>query len=282
MQQEIRKIAQYQLFSAINNDVDFGAHTHDYYEIIIVLENNFLHTINGIEYRHAVGDVIILRPMDWHHAQPEYDKARKIRDIYASSELFEEVCTHLSPTLLDEIKNTSDNIPPIFNLTKNELYALNDKLRTTLFADNSMQYQNLQYPLVIKRSVISELLGIYCTKRLQKEKYIPECIFKLLNQMQEPCFQTKSISEMAYELGYSHTYLCAQFKSCFGITIQQFLIERKLEKASELLTSTNDSVESISKSLGWNKTSSFIQQFKTYHNQTPFQYRKSYAKDYQK
>ncbi len=273
---DIRKLSHYRLFSAVNDDVDFPMHSHDHYEIVITLENGFLHTINGKTRQPEKGDIVILRPGDEHSAQPLGEKAHRVRDIYIPKKQFEEICSSLSPSLLDEIILKDRIVPPTFGISENEAHSLNERLKTPLFTGELPPVADFSYPEIIKKAIISELLGIYCSKQLKKEKYIPDCIAKLINAFQNSEFTELPISEMAYELGYSHNYLCARFKECFGKTIQQFLIDRKIEKSASLLRDTDMSVESIAKSLGWNKTSSFIRNFSTVYGQTPLQYRKKY------
>lgn len=273
---DIRKINSYQLFSAINEDVDFTAHSHAHYEIVIVLENNFMHTVNGKPHQPQKGEVIILRPGDIHSAHPEKNKEHKIRDIYVPTEYFEEICKNLNPTLLNELILADSVNPPIFQISESEVRSLNERLKIPLFTSEVTAHLGLSYPDIIKKAIISELLGIYCSMQLKKEKYIPDCIAKLLNAFQNSEFTELPISEMAYELGYSHNYLCARFKDYFGKTIQQFLIDRKIEKSATILRETNTSVDSIAKSLGWTKTSSFIRNFSNYYGLTPLQYRKKY------
>ncbi len=273
---DIRKLSHYQLFSAINDDVDFPLHSHDHYEIVITLENSFQHTINGKTYQPKKGEIVILRPGDTHCAIPVNNQPHKIRDIYVPKDLFREICNNLNPSLLEEIILKDSTYPPIFHITEHETHSLNERLKTPLFTGVLPPVADFSYPEIIKKAIVSELLGIYCSKQLKKEKYIPDCIAKLLNAFQSSEFTELPISEMAYELGYSHNYLCAQFKECFGKTIQQFLIDRKIEKAAVLLRETEMSVESIGKSLGWNKTSSFIRNFNAIYGQTPLQYRKNY------
>lgn len=275
----IKALSGYHLFSAVNDDVNFIPHSHKFYEIAITLENNFQHTINGKAHRPEKGEAVILRPDDIHSAQPDEGKPHRIRDIYIPCELFEEICNTLSPSFLEEIIKKDKSNPPVFYLSENEIRSLNMRLQTPFFTNDDSQNLNFSYPGVIKKAIISELLGIYCSNQLKKEKYMPECIIKLLNAFQSPKFRELRISEMAYELGYSHNYLCARFKDCFGMTIQEFLTERKTEKAASLLKDTEMSVESIGKELGWNKTSCFIRNFSKHYGTTPLQYRKKYKSE---
>ncbi len=269
-------LSGYHLFSAINDDVNFIPHSHRFYEIAITLENNFQHTINGKTHRPEKGEAVILRPDDIHSALPDEGMPHKLRDIYIPCELFEEICGTLSPSFLEEIIKKDRVNPPVFYLTENELRSLSSRLETPFFINDDSQNLSFSYPGVIKKAIISELLGIYCSNQLKKANYMPECIIKLLNAFQSPKFRELPISEMAYELGYSHNYLCARFKACFGKTIQEFLIERKTEKAAALLKDTDLSVDAISKELGWSKTSCFIRNFSRSYGLTPLQYRKKY------
>ncbi|MCQ2744743.1 MAG: hypothetical protein MJ230_08165, partial [bacterium] len=57
-------------YTAINRGMVIPLERHEHFETVITLNNNFIHTVNGISFRPEVGDVVILRPQDCHSAKP--------------------------------------------------------------------------------------------------------------------------------------------------------------------------------------------------------------------
>ena len=63
------------------------------------------------------------------------------------------------------------------------------------------------------------------------------------------------------------------FKEYFLITPHQYIIQKRLNKAKELLTETEMPVRNICSSIGFENTSSFIRLFRTSYDRTPLAYR---------
>ncbi|MBO9205276.1 helix-turn-helix transcriptional regulator [Niastella sp. MAH-29] len=62
-------------------------------------------------------------------------------------------------------------------------------------------------------------------------------------------------------------------RSLTGLTAQQQIHEKMIEKAKEMLTTTNMSVSEIAYRFGFEYPQSFNKLFKNKTNQTPLQYR---------
>ncbi|WP_443029689.1 helix-turn-helix domain-containing protein [Sporolactobacillus sp. KGMB 08714] len=62
----------------------------------------------------------------------------------------------------------------------------------------------------------------------------------------------------------------------YGQTPGQIHREIKLEKAKELITSTNLSVNEIGERLGYTSSSYFMKQFRSKYEKTPLKYRKQH------
>ncbi len=83
-----------------------------------------------------------------------------------------------------------------------------------------------------------------------------------------------SISGIAEELHISSGYFQKIYKSLFGISCINDVINSRIESACELLTSGNYTVERVGELCGYNNSEHFIRQFKSKTGQTPHQYRK--------
>ena len=84
-----------------------------------------------------------------------------------------------------------------------------------------------------------------------------------------------SLSSVAEAFGISPNYLSKIFKEGSGINFSEFLVQKKLEKAKELLlTDKKAAVMEIAKRLGYYNTNYFISLFKEYYGMTPSMLRK--------
>ena len=82
-----------------------------------------------------------------------------------------------------------------------------------------------------------------------------------------------TVSELARLVGHADNYLIRKFKEETGLSISQYIIKAKMEKAKELLRDSNDTVQDISMQLGFATQSHFGEQFKKHTSMTPVQWR---------
>lgn len=105
------------------------------------------------------------------------------------------------------------------------------------------------------------------------------CSIDLKTQIEEyvaaNVFNELSLSRMSEDLCISSSYLSRIFKSVMGINCSEYLVNVKLDKARELLSTTNCTVKEISEKLGYASLSHFNRIFKEHFGCTPKQYKKS-------
>ena len=90
-------------------------------------------------------------------------------------------------------------------------------------------------------------------------------------------FANFSIDSIASALHLSHSWLCALFKKEMGMSMQQYLISVRINKASVLLIETSLPVNEIAYSCGFTDALYFSALFKKRQGHSPSQYRKKYA-----
>jgi AraC-like DNA-binding protein len=79
---------------------------------------------------------------------------------------------------------------------------------------------------------------------------------------------------LARQFGISATTLKRQFKHQYGLTIREFLVRQRMERAKELLTHSDLSVHSIGMRVGYPEFSSFTRAFTRYFGHSPSYFRK--------
>jgi AraC family transcriptional activator of pobA len=89
-------------------------------------------------------------------------------------------------------------------------------------------------------------------------------------------FSLPTVEKLANELNVSSSYLSDMLRSLTGQNTQQHIHEKLIERAKEILTTTNLTVSEIAYQLGFEYPQSFSKLFKSKTNLTPIEYRQSY------
>lgn len=87
-----------------------------------------------------------------------------------------------------------------------------------------------------------------------------------------------SNAEMAKEVGFSESRFHRIYKSLYGISPTNDMINARIERSKQLLFSESKTVSEIAEALGYENITHFIRQFKAKTNCSPTEYRKIYRK----
>ena len=82
-----------------------------------------------------------------------------------------------------------------------------------------------------------------------------------------------SLDEIADKIGYSKFYLNRVFQEQVGITIHQYVLERRLSTAAEKLVYTDKSIIDIAYEAGYQSQQTFTNVFSNAYLCTPLKYR---------
>jgi len=185
-----------------------------------------------------------------------------IRIGISSHEDVKSILHYLVYYLDREIMELSD---PIQNYWKTDsINVLNDLLQQfdTLeeFIDQSKQVLRVGYSEISKlREEGSNHQLIHNVKEYVKEHYSDPDL---------------SLNHLSDKFNLSTRYLSKLFKEEFGEKFVDYLVNVRLEKAKQLLTETQDSIQDIAIKVGYNHAFSFIRMFKNNEGMTPGDYRK--------
>ncbi len=87
-----------------------------------------------------------------------------------------------------------------------------------------------------------------------------------------------SLRRISEHIHLSESYFSKIFKDDTGLSVVQYITLLRIQEAKKLLMYSQLTVNQISKSLGYNRTSYFCKIFKMATTETPHSYRKKYAK----
>lgn len=82
-----------------------------------------------------------------------------------------------------------------------------------------------------------------------------------------------TVQDMAQELGFANTYLCAVYKKSSGLTINQYITRLRVDHAKELLSSTPRKLYEVGRAVGYTDGKYFTRVFTKETGLTPKQYR---------
>ncbi|SHH88002.1 helix-turn-helix domain-containing protein [Clostridium grantii] len=191
---------------------------------------------------------------------------------------------------LDNISNyIKNNNTPIFIARGLCFDIINLIFQTSKGMVSEFHNNDLEIPDVFTLAqfdTVDELVGIVkdlsrdlCSQIIkQKEKeelsIIHEMIAYIKNNYTECNF---SLLGMADFFNMSQSSLSMYFKDKTDKTILSYITEMKMEKAKELLITTDIPLSELSEAVGYSNVTSFIRRFKQWENITPGDYRKKYT-----
>ncbi len=110
-------------------------------------------------------------------------------------------------------------------------------------------------------------------KRSEPEKVQMHEILKFIDENISTPFSTEEVAKYFH---YNSDYLSKKFRSQFGLTLKQYLIEKRLTLAKHLLTTSDISIPKVAQAVGFPDPVLFEKFFKYHLKITPRKYRELY------
>ena len=127
---------------------------------------------------------------------------------------------------------------------------------------------------------LAELEAYLCEKLeqffdIQEEQYQQNPVAYQIRQYVEEHYAEEelSLTVLSEHFNISESYLCVLYKKTFDITINQYIINLRMEKAREYLSESNRKVKDIAALVGYRDCNYFIRLFKKTYHITPSDFR---------
>lgn len=128
-------------------------------------------------------------------------------------------------------------------------------------------------------SILIYILNQYCVsednQQIHSKKLQAKKIIDIISDINHHYDQDIDIRELASQHHLSYSYMAMLFKEMLGISIKQYINNKRLNKATLLLKTTDKQITDIAYESGYPNTTSFISHFKKMYQITPYQYRKN-------
>ncbi len=247
----------------------FPLHTHSYYEILILTKGTALHYLNGHPKVLKQRSLVLLRPNDHHELTFYKDCVSEHVNIAINSELFHELCNSVNSKLLNYFKLPAIN--PYINL-KNEDFEYLLHLANSV---NLLQFQDIHKRTLLAKQIVFNILTLFdnFSERIKKE--YPSWFHDFLEKLNFPTFFLKPANKLYQYTPYSQSKFSIYFKRYTGVTLIEYLTNKKINYACNLLENTNFSILEISNILNYDSLAHFHRIFKKRIGVTPREYRLS-------
>ncbi len=257
--------------SKITSETDRILHDHSFFEIFYMLDGSVDHTLNGKTTALFAGDILFLKPEDRHIFLRDANNTCRHRDILLRKSFFRSVCNFISPDLFEDF--TSDQLPKKFHLSSARIKQFEE----TLEKISAVPTTDSAIKMAAIRSFSADILGILVSAQLEQRANYPAWFQELMLRFNDPAMICGGLDMILSDVFYTKEHVCRVFKQTQGMTMTEYLNNRRLELAADRLACSREQVSAISLSLGFSSVSYFNRIFKEKYGYTPVQFRNKTA-----
>jgi len=134
------------------------------------------------------------------------------------------------------------------------------------------------WEFIAKMSIIIRDI-LFGNPKLAELGWHEEALKKVLWRIRTDCDKQLSLNDLAQEAGLAPRYFCRIFRELTGRTPMDYLNYYRIERASELLCSTDDTIINIAFSCGFHDAAYFSRIFRRYKQMSPREYRQTHQED---
>ena len=257
------------------NVVDgFALHTHDYIELEYICDGEGVHTVDGNEIRVRRGDMIFMNYGATHSFTTESGFSHI--EIYFSPRLVESGGANLKNTLALLALSSFDGMRRDRNVGVIS-FSGQDRRDLEFILEAMMREQEARRQSY--EAVLSSYLNVVLTKMLRASdlKQIPEDIWQSIKAYIDSNFAERiTLEAVAAKCFYNPSYFSRAFKLKFGVSLTEYVRQKRIEQARLILETEDAPVEEIMSRIGFTDRSAFYHSFAEASGMTPAEYRAAY------
>ena len=263
--------------SADTRAKSYRIHKHIEFEISLILKGTGIYDTKTGTYDIRPGDIFLYSTNEYHC----------ITDIFERNGIghMELLNLHFQPSFVWSIGNeylANSYLKIFFNRSKNFQNRLDRDNPAILRLTEQMisikeEFENKEYDydICIKTKILELMITIHRNFSITEENsmYIPNQLYErietALNFMDQNYCSDLSLSDIASKAFMSRTYFCSMFKEMNGLTPWEYINIKRINKAVDLLKSSDLSISSVATQCGYNNMANFSRIFKQITGTTP-------------
>ena len=240
-------------------------HSHTFYEFFILTKDKTVHKLDGKIKELPHGTLCFIPPRVSHEFPTVKNASYEHINVSVTTEKLKKLCDAILPSLFNTIKDTCFEIV----LSQKQLEYFCDKAKS--ISNASIQNESLDKISICE--MITTAVSIVYKKVTNQVDNRPEWFSNLLNKINSSDFSLTTIDNIYKLSNYSPATIIKYFKKYTGETIISYVGKIKINRACNLLATTDYTVLNIATILGYDSLSHFNRIFKSQTGQTPSQFR---------
>ncbi|MBO5211976.1 MAG: helix-turn-helix transcriptional regulator [Clostridia bacterium] len=231
-------------------DLNFPAHIHRNFELVIATEGELLVTVGKKDYLLRKGDSVLIFPNQIHELKTPKLSAHTLcifspQLVRAYGNIFDSKIPESNKFLLDKIY-------------QNQISDINEE-------KSILELKGLLYSVV----AIFDKQATYTS--VEKDK--KDLLFTVFKFVEENYSRECMLSILAEKTAYNYVYLSKYFTKRTGITYTEYVNRYRVNEACYRLINTNKTILDIAYECGFDSLRSFNRNFKRITGFSPSQYR---------
>ena len=279
----IEKLDYPQVFKR-EKQTDVPIHSHSQIEIVYIRNGQGIESVNGQNYTCKKGDLLFFNVGDHHSVTSQTGGVDTIHILLKPSYLTEtstqalDAVDILTLTSFREFETSVSDFLPKISFRGREIREIEGIFCTML---NEYEEKSIAFATILKSYLailITRILRkVYKNNRGDIADAVEQISPDILEFIDKNYNKKITLNDLAEISCYNPSYFGQMFRKCVGVSPIEYLNRIRVEKAAELLSSSEISVDQVALEVGFSDRKRFYQIFKREMGVTPGQYKKEAA-----
>ncbi len=247
-------------------------HTHDFIEIMYVNSGEIEQFVNEKHFITKKGDLVFMN----------YNSVHRFKS--AAEATYYNVCFY--PETMERMINPSNAFSLLLLSAFNEFskgendgvvsFSPAEQRKVQYIFERMVEEQTKRLPHfdLVNESYMAILITLIARKASLPEESENDTWGELVEYINDNLDSGLTLEALAKKCFYNPSYFSRLFKNKFNVSLVEYISNKRVEKALQLLTETDMSIKEISTVCGFSNRSVFYRAFSKITGKTPTEYRK--------
>ena len=228
----------------------FREHSHDYYEIFIMLDGEALHQVNGETVRLFPRDAVFIRASDTHNYSEIAERPFSFLNLTFTKDTLDAILDYLSEGYPRK-RLLNSKIPPTVSFSDDDFIALSREMEKI----RAISPEDAKRRKTAVRALLMKLFSDVFLSFESDEAPVPEWLTSTVEKTRSEMRFAEGISGMVEISGKTREHLTRSLKKYFGKSPSEFINELRLNYIANMLRNSNHKILDIIYGSGFNTVS---------------------------
>lgn len=255
----------------VTTSIPFPIHKHDFLELVYIIAGGGIQIIDGLEYPVCHGSLLFIDYGQTHSLIPKNSMTYVhilLEPEFFSRELLnaESIVDIFCSSLFSEFSGKQDSVTQCVTFNQAELMKI-DYLIGIILHEYELKEQG--YLTILRASIQTLFAWLLRKMHSGNTKIIPASMQDVIDYINEHFTEKIELNQIAAKGFYNPDYLSRLLKKYCGKSFSQYVKEKRITQAANLLKTTGLSVNDIMLQSGYTDSKMFYQHFKEIYGTSP-------------